>query len=504
MKTDRSSCYDDLTLAELVEHALALGEGQLSAKGALAVPTQRNTVVQRFIVNEPSVSDVIRANAQFHLLDSGVFKSIWERVKDDVAERDRYRVHAHMGVNTDIAVPLEITTVSAWHSISCHHLCHIPAEFNPREKPEWKLIWAPIASFGDAEILSDGGGVILIHVGKRRILMGGDLTAGEMRRTLLTLLGLLLPEKNALPLHGAASQGDEEITLFLGPAGTQKTTWALRCGQLIGDRGLSWSNQGLHRLADGCRLHLDRNLPIDLDEALRFGTIAENLALGSDREPLVEPTDTESEIRTLSHLIVPLTRLNATQESSTRGPSQLVVLATDPLGVLPPLAKITREQCLAWFILGYSNHLGPLEERQAKIDIRFTPGFMDTLLPRNLNDYVFILEDLLAAHETRCFLVNAGWHGGQAGKGGPLSASEESAVVTGMYHCTDWEPFGSLGLSVPTGQSETAGPWHPKDRWPDLSEYTTKESQLIQIITTELQRTNDPERWLKALEIECN
>jgi len=260
----------------------------------------------------------------------------------------------------------------------------------------------------------------------------------------------------------------------------------------------------LHRLADGCRLHLDRNLPIDLDEALRFGTIAENLALGSDREPLVEPTDTESEIRTLSHLIVPLTRLKATQESSTRGPSQLVVLATDPLGVLPPLAKITREQCLAWFILGYSNHLGPLEERQAKIDIRFTPGFMDTLLPRNLDDYVFILEDLLAAHETRCFLVNAGWHGGQAGKGGPLSASEESAVVTGMYHCTDWEPFGSLGLSVPTGQSETAGPWHPKDRWPDLSDYITKESQLIQIITTELQRTNDPERWLKALEIECN
>ncbi|MEL0322502.1 MAG: phosphoenolpyruvate carboxykinase (ATP), partial [Gammaproteobacteria bacterium] len=165
MKTDGSSRFDDLTLAQLVEHALALGEGQLSAKGALVVSTERNTDIQRFIVNEPSVSDVIRADAQFHLLDSGVFKSIWERVKDDVVERDRYRIHAHMGVDADIAVPLEITTLSAWHAISCHHLCHIPTEFNPREKPEWKLIWAPIASFGDAEILSDGGGVILIHVG---------------------------------------------------------------------------------------------------------------------------------------------------------------------------------------------------------------------------------------------------------------------------------------------------------------------------------------------------
>ena len=280
MKTDWSSRYDDLTIAELVEHALTLGEGQLSAKGALIVSTERHSEVQRFIVNEPSVSDVIRADAQFKLLDSGVFKSIWERVKDDIVERDRYRIHAQMGVNAEIAVPLEMTTVTAWHAMICHHLCHVPEEFNPREKPEWKLIWAPISSFGDAETLTHEGGIILIHVGKRRILMGGDLTTGEMRRTLLTLLGLILPEKDTLPLHGAASQGDGEITLFLGPAGTQKTTWALRCGQLIGDRGLSWSNAGLHRLADGCRLRLDHNLPLSLDEALRFGTIAENLALG--------------------------------------------------------------------------------------------------------------------------------------------------------------------------------------------------------------------------------
>ena len=504
MKTDGSSRYDDLTIAELVEHALTLGEGQLSAKGALIVSPERHPEVQRFIVNEPSVSDVIRADAQFKLLDSGVFKSIWERVKDDIVERDRYRIHAQMGVNAEIAVPLEMTTVTAWHALSCHHLCHIPEEFNPREKPEWKLIWAPISSFGDAETLTRGGGVILIHVGKRRILMGGDLTTGEMRRTLLTLLGLILPEKDTLPLHGAASQGDGEITLFLGPAGTQKTTWALRCGQLIGDRGLSWSNTGLHRLADGCRLHLDHNLPISLDDALRFGTIAENLALGNDREPLLTDSEADSAVRTPTHLVVPLTRLNATQASDTRGPSQLVILATDPLGVLPPLSKITREQCLAWYILGYGNHLGPLEERQAEIDIRFTPGFMDTLLPRNLDDYVFILEDLLEAHETRCFLVNAGWHGGQAGLGDPLSASEESAVITGMYYCTDWEPFGSLGLSVPAGQSETAGPWHPRERWPEAGDYTVNESHLIQAITDELQRTKDPQRWLKALEIECN
>lgn len=504
MKTDGSSRYDDLTASELIEHALALNEGQLSAKGALVVSPERNTEVQRFIVNEPSVSDVIRADAQFHLLDSGVFQSIWERVKDDVAERTRYRIHVHMGIDSDIAVPLEITTLKAWQALSCHHLCHCPNEFNPREKPVWKLFWTPLSSFGDAEILSHGGGVILIHVGKRRILMGGDLTTGEMRRTLMTLLGLLLPEKNALPLHGAAAHSDGTITLFLGPAGTQKNTWALRCGQLIGDRALAWSSNGLHRLADGCRLHLNHKLPISLDRALQFGTIAENLSLTNERHPILDDPDSDLSTRTPAHLVISLTLLDTTSEARTGGPTQLVILATDPLGVLPPLAKISHEQCLAWFMLGYGNHIGPLEEQRTETDIRFTPGFMDALLPRNLNDYVLILEGLLEKYGTRCFLVNAGWHGGQTGQGSPLSASEESAVIDSMHHCANWRPFGSLGLSIPAEKSENTAAWNPEDRWPDSDDGRSNLSKLIIIIADELQRTSDPERWLRALEIECS
>lgn len=501
MKIDGSSRFDDLPFAELIEHALVLDEGRLTAAGALSVHTERSAVVQRFVVNEPSVTDVIRADAQFHFVDDAVFKGIWDRVKDNIVERRRYRLHAHLGVDPDIAVPLQITTLKAWHAMSCHHLCHIPADFNPREKPEWKLIWAPLEAFGDAEIIANGNGVILMHVGKRRVLMGGDLTTGEMRRALLTVLGLLLPEKDTLPLHGAAAQGDQEVTLFLGPAGTQKTTWALRCGRLIGDRGLSWSASGLHRLADGCRLHLDTNLPIRLDDALTFGTIAENLPVDQHRQPtILDPLDTPSEP---THLVVPLSRLHATEAADTRGPNQLVILTTDPLGVLPPLARISKEQALVWFILGYGNHLGPLERHEAELDIRFTPGFMDSLLPRNLDDYVYILEDLLEAHDTRCFLVNAGWHGGQIGHGEPLSASEESAIITAMYYCTDWEPYGALGLSIPAGQSETAGPWDAKDRSDSSQDYQLRLERLAAAIRDELSRRNDADRWLQALDLVC-
>lgn len=502
MNIDGSSRFDDLTTAELIEHALALDEGLLTAEGALAVSTERNTDVQRYVVNEPSVTDVIRADAQFKFMDSAVFKSIWTRVKDTIVERRRYRLHAHLGVDPDIAVPLQITTLKAWHALSCHHLCHIPDDFNPREKPEWKLIWAPLDTLGDAEIIGQGSGVILMHVGKRQVLMGGDLTTGEMRRALLTVLGLLLPEKDTLPLHGAAAQGDQEITLFLGPAGTQKTTWALRCGRLIGDRGLSWSEQGLHRLADGCRLHLDHNLPIRLEDALCFGTVAENLHLGKDRQPVAR--DTLEHPTEPTHLVVSLRHLHATAESDTRGPSQLVILTTDPLGVLPPLSRITREQALAWFILGYGNHLGPLEQREAHIDLRFTPGFMDSLLPRNLDDYVYILEDLLEAHNTRCFLVNAGWHGGPAGVGEPLPASEESAIITAMYYCTDWETSDLFQLEVPAGQSETAGPWHAKARWRNPDDYGSASERLQHAIVDELKRHADSERWLTALGLPCN
>ena len=499
MNQDRSNRFDDLTLAELLEHALAAREGKLSADGALVVDTARDVSVQRFLVNEPSVTDVIRADAQFKFLDPGVFKSIWDRAKDQIVERPRYRTHAHLGIDHDIAVPLEITTLKAWHAMSCHQLCHIPSEFNPKEKPVWKIIWASTDELDQAAALNTEGGVVLMHVGKRRVLIGGDLTTGEMRRTLLTVLGLLLPEKDTLPLHGAAAQSDGEVTLFLGPAGTQKTTWALKCGDLIGDRGLSWSHAGLHRLADGCRLHLDTNLPLALDQALSFGTLAENLPLGLDRQPL--PLNEARDLEAPVHLVLPLNRLHATEASDTRGPSQLVILATDPLGVLPPLARITPEQALTWFILGYGNYLGPLEAREAEIDIRFTPGFMDTLLPRNLDDYVYILEDLLQLHQTRCFLVNAGWHGGKANRGEPLSTSEESAVITSLYYTTDWESYGALGLEVPAGQSETAGPWNPRARWESETQYEKRLSELQVAIRDELARRTDSHRWLTALEL---
>ncbi len=180
-----------------------------------------------------------------------------------------------------------------------------------------------------------------------------------------------------------------------------------------------------------------------------------------------------------------------------------MILTTDPLGVLPPLARISKEQALVWFILGYGNHLGPLERHEAELDIRFTPGFMDSLLPRNLDDYVYILEDLLEAHETRCFLVNAGWHGGQIGRGEPLSASEESAIITAMYYCTDWEPYGALGLSIPAGQSETAGPWDAKDRGDSNQDYQQRLERLIAAIRDELSRRNDADRWLQALDMVC-
>ena len=155
-------------------------------------------------------------------------------------------------------------------------------------------------------------------------------------------------------------------------------------------------------------------------------------------------------------------------------------------------------------MLGYGNHLGPLEELLPETDIRFTPGFMDTLLPRNLNDYVLILEDLLENYETRCFLVNAGWHGGKTGQGSPLSKSEESAVIDSMHHCADWRHLGSLGLSIPAENSDTATVWTPEDRWRECSDFQSNLSKLISLIADELQRTSDPERWLRALEIECN
>jgi hypothetical protein len=98
--------------------------------------------------------------------------------------------------------------------------------------------------------------------------------------------------------------------------------------------------------------------------------------------------------------------------------------------------------------------------------------------------------------------VNAGWHGEKATRGEPLSASEESAVITSLYYCTDWESFGALGLEVPAGQSETAGPWHPKARWESEEKYQHRLRELTHAIHEELIRRVDSARWLTALDLE--
>ena len=190
-----------------------------------------------------------------------------------------------MGVDSDIAVPLEITTLNAWHALSCHHLCHCPSEFNPREKPVWKLIWTSLSSFGDAEILKSRWWG---HFNPCRQTSDPDGRRPHNRRNATNThdpLRLNSSRERCLTVTRSSSARQRRNYTILGSSGYPKSTWALRCGQLIGDRALSWSNNGLHRLADGCRLHLNHSLPISLDKALQFGTVAENLTLTNERNP---------------------------------------------------------------------------------------------------------------------------------------------------------------------------------------------------------------------------
>lgn len=499
MNTDGSSHYVNLSLAELAQHAISGNEGQFSERGTLVVPTRRGQHVARYLVNEPSVTDILRSDTQFQFLEDADFKSIWANVTNHIIDSKRYRLNAQLGIKCDIAVPLEITTLKAWQAMSCHHLCHIPTKFNALDKPVWKLIWVDMKNLSESLSIESRGGITLTHVGKRKVLICGDLTVGEMRRTLFTILGLLLPEKSILPIHGAAAEKNGTVTLFLGPAGAKKTTWALRCGHLFADRALSWSQEGLHRLADGCRLHLNNNLPINLDETLPFGTIAEKPKL---EQPLSSDCTTIDFNRDgWTHLVAPLSLLGSNDQSDIKGPSQLVILTTDPLGVLPPIARISSEQALVWFLLGYGNYFGPSEGRDAEVDIRFTSGFLEPLVSRNLNDYILILEDLLLTHNTRCFIINGGWHGNNAGKGESLSTSEERAVLKSMHYCNEWQALGYLGLSIPSEKSKSAGPWHPQDRWIDQLELQQNIQKLKRFITDQIIPHKSAERWLKALDL---
>ncbi len=430
--------YRNLPIAKLVEHALARTEGILAANGALCVKTGKYTgrsPDDKFIVEEPSSQEEIHWNQLNVAISENNFNRLYRRVLSYVQGRDLYIFDGYVGADPKYSKGVRIITELASHSLFAQQmfLRPTPQELESHEA-DFTVIAVP-GLHGDPE--DDGinsEAFIVLNIGKKMVIIGGSKYAGEIKKSVFSLMNYFMTKCNVLPMHCAANMDEEGNTaLFFGLSGTGKTTISADPKRrLIGDDEHGWSEDGVFNFEGGCyakTVRLSRVNEPQIWDALRFGSLIENVIFDPktripdyDDISLTENTRAAYPVDYIPNCVIP---------GYGGHPKAVIFLTADAFGVLPPISKLTNRQAMYHFLSGYTSKLAGTERGITEPSATFSACFGKPFLPLPATLYAKMLGDrLLENAHADVYLVNTGWSGGPYGVGNRIPIKYTRAMVS--------------------------------------------------------------------------
>jgi phosphoenolpyruvate carboxykinase (ATP) len=500
--TGAATVYWNLSPPRLVEMAVQRGEARLASDGPLVCTTGSHTgrsPLDKFLVADPAIDADIwwESNQRF---ERERFAALHQRVLEHLAGRDLFVFDGYAGAHPDYQLKVRVVTEFAWHNLFARNMFLRETDAARLASFEPGMTVVDVASF-EADPKRDGtrsSTFILLDLARRLVLIGGTRYAGEIKKSIFSVMNYLLPKQDVLSMHCSANYGasPEDVTLFFGLSGTGKTTLSADPSRtLIGDDEHGWSADGVFNIEGGCYAKVIRLSPKGEPEIYettrRFGTVLENVVCDPESRVLDLNADTLTENTRSSY---PLTQLGNVDLGGRAGhPKNVVFLTCDALGVLPPISRLTEQQAMYHFLSGYTARVAGTERGVTEPKVTFSTCFGSPFLPLHPGVYARMLGERLRQHRSRVWLINTGWTGGPAGTGHRMELAHTRRMVHAALSgeldgVTTWtDPV--FGLAVPEKiDGVPSAVLRPRASWSNGADYDAKAAHLADLFAANFEK----------------
>jgi phosphoenolpyruvate carboxykinase (ATP) len=485
----RGRIYWQPTTATLYTHALGRGDARLAEGGPIVADTGRHTgrsPKDRFFVREPGSEDRIAWSEVNQPIEEEGYEGLRERLVAHLEQGDLYVVDALAGADPAHRLTVRVITDSPWHALFAKTLFIEAGEEAPLESPEAVVLHAPSVEADPGDDGTASETFIVLHPTRGEVLIGGTEYAGEIKKSVFTLMNDRLPLDGVLPMHCSANVDDEgRVAILFGLSGTGKTTLSADPRRrLIGDDEHGWGDAGVFNLEGGCYAKVIRLSPQAEPEIYRtthtFGTVLENVTV-DEGGVLDLDDDSKTENTRAAYKLEQID--NALPEKRAGHPSSVVFLTADAFGILPPIARLTRDQALFYFLSGFTAKLAGTEIGVTEPQPTFSACFGAPFLPQAPAVYAGMLGEKLDEHGATAWLVNTGWTGGPFGEGErmPIAATRAllEAALAGKLDHVEYRSDPVFGFDVPVEvPSVDSALLDPRSTWRDPEAYDEKARYL--------------------------
>jgi phosphoenolpyruvate carboxykinase (ATP) len=493
------------TTAVLYEHGVTQGEARIGEGGPFVVDTGKFTgrsPKDKFAVREPESEQRIwwtpGPNGD---LSEEHYEGLRAKVADFLGDQEQlYVVDAFAGADPKHRISLRVVTPRPYHALFSSTMFITPTDAELAEfEPEALVLHVPGLEADPAEDGTRTGTFTIFHPTRREILIGGTYYAGEIKKGIFTLMNDSLPLEGVLPMHCSANVGDAgDVAIFFGLSGTGKTTLSADpARKLIGDDEHGWGDNGVFNFEGGCyakTINLSQEAEPEIYAATNeFGTVLENVAIDElghlDFEDASKTENTRAAYK--------LERIpNALPTKQAGHPTNVVFLAADAFGILPPIARLTYEQARFYFLSGFTSKLAGTEIGVTEPEPTFSTCFGSPFLPQPPAVYSGLLGQKLQQHRPNVWLVNTGWTGGPYGEGSrmPIQATRAllHAALSGALDHVDYRTDDTFGFEVPLeAHGVDAKLLDPRSTWRAPEAYDRKAAELAAMFRKNFEKFPD-------------